>query len=126
MVAGIPAVGSLWSVSGVSPAILMARFYEGWRGAVMDAVGALHEAQRWLRISTTRQLKEYFKKDLPQFAGEHLPQSSVAAFFKEVGLRAGLDERPFEHPYYWAGFIYICRVADRGARRVNITQSKRH
>ncbi len=73
----------------------------------MDAVGALHEAQHWLRTSTTRQLKEYFKKDLPQFAGERLPQSSAAAFFKDVSLRAGLDERPFEHPYYWAGFVYV-------------------
>ncbi|RMD62066.1 hypothetical protein D6833_07400, partial [Candidatus Parcubacteria bacterium] len=40
-------------------------------------------------------------------AGERLPQDSAAAFFKDVSLRAGPDERPFEHPYHWAGFVYL-------------------
>ncbi len=109
MVAGIPAVvGSLWSVADVSTAILMARFYELWRGEGLDTVQALREAQRWLRTSTTRELKEYFKQDLPQFAvPRQIAEKSAEAFFTEISLRAGPDERPFEHPYHWAGFVHL-------------------
>jgi CHAT domain-containing protein len=107
MVAGIPTViGSLWSVDDVSTAILMARFYELWRGERQEPLQALLAAQRWLRTSTTKQLKEHFKKDLPQFAHARLPEQSAEAFFQEVSLQAGDDERPFEHPFYWAAFTY--------------------
>jgi CHAT domain-containing protein len=90
----------------------MARFYELWRGERQEPLQALLAAQRWLRTSTAKQLKDHFKKDLPQFADQRLPEQkglpeqSAEAFFDEVTLRAGDDERPFEHPFYWAAFTY--------------------
>jgi CHAT domain-containing protein len=52
-VAGI--VASLWSVSGMSTMMLLARFYEVWGNTERDPAEALRRAQQWVRDTTNGQ-----------------------------------------------------------------------
>ncbi len=100
--AGVPSVVStLWPVADISTPILMDRFYSEHLGNGLDPASALHRAQDWLRMATAREL-------------------GLAETYKRVYLRSGrtdrdaykwmlyyqtkLDEKPFEHAYYWAAF----------------------
>lgn len=90
--AGVPGiVASLWSVTDLSCALLMARFYELWRDEGQAPAQALQAAQAWLRESTNAEKAEHF--------------SEVEAFY--VGLMLlEPDARDFSSPVNWAGFYY--------------------
>jgi CHAT domain-containing protein len=87
-------IGSLWSVSDVSTALLMRRFYELWRGGIGPSE-ALRRAQRWLRDISNEELLEAGYASAPQ-PGDWTPQ--VQAFWRKA--------RPYYHPYYWAAFTF--------------------
>jgi Uncharacterized protein conserved in bacteria len=97
------AVVSLWPVEDVSTSLLMEAFYRGliqYKGA---AARALAEAQSWLREGTAGRLglaERYEQMLATSGAGK-------VVFHRMRYFRAHPDERPFSHPYYWAGFIYI-------------------
>jgi CHAT domain-containing protein len=106
MVAGFSAaIGTMWSVSDGSTALLMARFYDNWlRGEVAPAE-ALRQAQNWIRASTVQQLREYVRacigsRDqqgwMPTSAGEQL-----LAYLSTVTAQDAL-----RHPFYWGAFVY--------------------
>jgi len=102
-VAGV--VASLWSVSDVSTMMLMARFYELWRGAGLEPAEALRQAQFWVRDTTNGQKAAYFKGFLPEFAGERLPLYVADVLYK-ASVMARSEENDFEHPFHWAAFGY--------------------
>jgi tetratricopeptide (TPR) repeat protein len=88
---------SLWKVDDRATAILMQRFYAnvlGIRPGVsqpMPKAEALSEAKCWLRGLTREQVDRELK---PLSRGEIVTTVEVP-----------IAAHPFEHPYYWAGFI---------------------
>jgi CHAT domain-containing protein/tetratricopeptide (TPR) repeat protein len=86
---------SRWKVDDTATALLMVRFYEnllGKRQGLKKGMGradALAEAGRWLRTLDRAEAV----KQAGRLAG------------KGATLPAG--QRPFEHPFYWAGFFLV-------------------
>ncbi len=119
--AGIPGVvGTLWSVSDLSTALLMIRFYEyHLQGDPQDGAGpmspgrALQAAQRWLRQVTADELTTYFAghkalADLRQqpAAAKLLPLQVAAEGVLHFGSMEP-EARPFhDQPYHWAPFVF--------------------
>ncbi|CAD5941797.1 CHAT domain-containing tetratricopeptide repeat protein [Planktothrix agardhii] len=88
-------VSSLWSVSDISTAILMIRFYQLLREGEEVAI-ALNYAQKWLRNATKAELLAWIDPGNKM----QLRQS-----LKEIKDH----EKPFASPYYWAAFCAIGR-----------------
>ena len=91
---------SLWSVSDLSTALLMVKFYQILQQGVAATV-ALNEAQRWLLGVTKKELEVWVKTN--------------EKFF-DVTLKMNLNRRLrqlddngklFQHPRYWAAFFAI-------------------
>jgi CHAT domain-containing protein/tetratricopeptide (TPR) repeat protein len=97
-------VSSLWSVSDVSTAMLMERFYRLWRMDGMSPALALREAQRWLRDSTNQEKADGYREDGPTPAGSPPAMSSSAQAFVTDGRSRAPAARTFEHPFWWAAF----------------------
>jgi CHAT domain-containing protein len=96
-VAGVAA--SLWSVSELSTTLLMTRFYELWQHEQLSPVEALRQSQQWVRDSTYGEMLNYCKLVVKD-------TRLVKRFRKEIGF-ARMDERGFEHPFYWGAFTYV-------------------
>jgi hypothetical protein len=103
-VAGV--VGNLWAVNEVSTAVLMARFYDLWRGEGLEPPEALRRAQIWLRDSTNAEKEAFFRQALPELGATRLAERTARAAFWDVVTRRP-DARDFAHPFYWAAFSYI-------------------
>jgi CHAT domain-containing protein len=88
-IAGVAA--SLWSVEDLSTMMLLARFYDFWRGDGLEPAEALQQAQIWVR-DTTSQNKAVFFKD-------HRPDLFDELIFSEP--------QKYAHPFYWAAFTYV-------------------
>src|SRR5205807_1397707 len=98
---------SLWKVDDRATALLMLRFYQNLLAgradlpAPLSKAAALAEAKRWLRElsaeEATRLLEQLpgGERGLEAVEGEPPPAGSPGA------------PRPYEHPFYWAGFILI-------------------
>jgi len=107
LLAGAPCVvSSLWSVSDLSTALLMERFYRNHLVDKMDFAAALQEAQVWVRELNIGEVAAY--------AAQCYRQSTQKEEEKKELLRYTLHYRylaernptlsPFAHPYYWAAF----------------------
>jgi CHAT domain-containing protein len=105
--AGSPSVvSSLWSVSDLSTAFLIIKFYENLHTMPSVAV-ALNQAQKWLRNLTSEefeQLQSKFKPQIEQIIA-HLPEGKPRAMAKAY-LKANLNRKPypFSDSFYWAVF----------------------
>jgi tetratricopeptide (TPR) repeat protein len=103
MQAGVPGVvGSLWSVSDMSTAMLMARFYYLWREEGIMPQESLRQAQVWLRDSSREQKKAYFRS-LAKQAGSRA--GAVRSFFTWLSYSEP-ETVDFSSPYFWAAFTY--------------------
>jgi CHAT domain-containing protein/tetratricopeptide (TPR) repeat protein len=125
--AGVPSViGTLWPVSDYSTAFLVTRFYELFLlGEPENNIApqlphnALFMAQRWLRDLSYEELSAYLEhhKQLKEqttspvisenYASTRLPISFLQNAIESVNKARMVnreEERPFAHPYYWAGF----------------------
>ncbi|MGB0561845.1 MAG: DUF3110 domain-containing protein [Spirulinaceae cyanobacterium] len=87
-VAGV--VASLWSVSDLSTMLLLTRFYDFWRNDNLEPAAALHQAQLWLRDTTSYEKAAFFQKSHPELIMKLAP----------------LEPDYFAHPYHWAAFTY--------------------
>ncbi len=87
----------LWSVNDRATGLLMTRFYQNWLGKrpglahPMPRAQALAEAKAWLRGLT--------QQDVEKQLGIETRGGVV------TDTRKPVSDHPFEHPYYWAGFI---------------------
>ncbi|MBD2251167.1 CHAT domain-containing protein [Nostoc parmelioides FACHB-3921] len=98
-------VSSLWTVSDLSTAFLMMKFYENLQ-TINNVSLALNQAQEWLRNLTTEEFAALLVKYHPQieeiFAQLPKEKQPVArAILKRTSKR---KPHPFAAPFYWAGF----------------------
>ena len=93
-------VVTLWPVHELPTRLLMERFYAAWRQNANAAV-ALQAAQGALRSLTVAQL------------GERLRSFGLAEVqvVDQIELFTTMlpGDHPFDHPYYWAGFLLVGR-----------------
>jgi CHAT domain-containing protein len=100
-VAGV--VASLWSVSDMSTALLMTKFYQNvttlWQeqGTQASIAPALQATQCWLRDATKEELQEWANQ----------LSLSPAQRVQFMVLFNTMPERPFSSPFYWAAFCAI-------------------
>lgn len=126
-------LGTLWPVSDIASALLIARFYELHIDKGLRPAAALHEAQAWLRQATNADLTAYVQEasDAGRMARSHADATRAAMSAENLkrGRNSGAVEwlapassrmdsvakeapppqtlaRPFAHPYFWAGFVY--------------------
>jgi CHAT domain-containing protein len=93
-------VSSLWTVSDLSTAFLMVKFYENLLSQTSAAI-ALNQAQIWLRNITKKELQEWISEN----------KISLGATLN-ISLRRRLhqmsdNEQPFKSPFHWAAFCAI-------------------
>jgi len=107
MIAGIPCVvSSLWSVPDISTALMMERFYSNLIVEKMDIPLALQDAQLWVRELTSKQVADYVEKCYRSGRWEGKSKEIIKQY-RELYLdmaEKSPDEKPFQHPYYWAAF----------------------
>lgn len=100
-------VGSLWSVSDLSTALLMKRFHQNLYRRNLSKAKALQEAQCWLRDLPVNRVHELLDEKRREWT-----QGDVRERLAAINLaKARLDElaasyggKPFAHPYWWAAF----------------------
>ena len=98
-------VATLWTVNDLSTTFLMIKFYENLiqqlkKTSKLNVAIALRDAQLWLKQVDKTQLEKW------------LPNIPLTDPNHEAELEDWLSERqpnikPFESPYYWAGFCAI-------------------
>ncbi len=112
--AGAPAViSSLWSVEDVSTALLMYQWYQNVFRGKMPRGCALNEARQWLRTlsgagvkcTLARITKEIKKRNATADSGFYEKMLQALRHEKNRYSYRDFKSRPYEHPYYWAGFI---------------------
>jgi len=108
--AGVPCVvASLWCVHEISTALIFERFYTYHLSHGLDVATALRAAQLAVREMTVAQVADYFDectKRRSQRNNELL--HALACDYRNWSLQQP-HERPFAHPYYWAGFVSVGR-----------------
>jgi CHAT domain-containing protein/tetratricopeptide (TPR) repeat protein len=101
---GAQAVTStLWAVNDRSTAVLVAEFYRLLLTEGQHPASALESARRFLRDATARELAEWFERRYDDSGGTDRAAYEAAADFRS---RHNPAERPYPHPFYWAGFVY--------------------
>jgi CHAT domain-containing protein/tetratricopeptide (TPR) repeat protein len=102
--AGVPGVVStLWPVNDLSTALLTAEFYRRHLAEGQEPAEALRGAQLWLREATAEEMKLSERyEELYRASG----RQDVGALRWMRFYRANPQNRPFAHPYYWAGFVF--------------------
>ena len=92
--AGAPSViATLWNVNDLASSLLMRRFYVELLGGGHSAAEALRCAQLWLRDATVADLSSY--------------DSSPVDARRWRLLGADSEDRPYENPYFWAGYFLV-------------------
>jgi CHAT domain-containing protein/tetratricopeptide (TPR) repeat protein len=101
-------IGSLWSVPGLATALLMLRFYEGWRVDGLPPAKALRAAQMWVRDTTTADKIAYLES-LDRGAAVATGGTPADRLFRAIVLDPALNpsERGHQSPYHWAAFAYV-------------------
>jgi CHAT domain-containing protein/tetratricopeptide (TPR) repeat protein len=114
-------LGTLWPVSDAATALLIGKFYELHIENGASPPAALRGAQLWLREATSEDLEGFAKvasargllpsRHLAEIEaalsgkGEEHPRSLTGSESGAVTGSVG-EQRPYENPYFWAGFIY--------------------
>ncbi len=94
-------IGSLWKVDDCSTAYLMTKFHEIIkRSANKNVPSALKEAQEWLRNATNAELEQF-----PLQRGQTRDFGRLSD--REIAENRSPDHKPYDSPYYWAGFCAI-------------------
>lgn len=108
-------VATLWPVDDYATSLLMYRFYQNLVGSdqhsddpgdrsVPRPSEALREAQTWLRQLTHEEVSQ-LRSLQPNNAAIALARGDIVPARGRIVKRETVEPRPFEHPYYWAGFV---------------------
>jgi len=101
LVAGTPAVIiSLWEVNAVSTAFLMIEFYHNLH-AGLTVAEALNKAQLWLRDVTKVELEQWISDKQLRLSRKQ------RAKLEQLSIELSPKDKPFQQPYYWAGFCAV-------------------
>ncbi|OPX95692.1 MAG: CHAT domain protein [Syntrophorhabdus sp. PtaB.Bin006] len=104
--AGAPGVlSTLWPVDDLSTMLLMEHFYEGHIHGGFTPAESLRGAQLWLRDLSADVLRRRLSEMRKQLGPDHPSASTVGRQFRRFAEMEP-EERPFAHPYYWAGFTF--------------------
>ena len=98
----VGAIGTLWKVNEISTAMILGRFYYFHLNRKQEPGAALCSAQKWLRDISYQEFR--------QFAEQNLYDDDECRYLAvEILNEIENDgkEYPFNHPYYWAGFILV-------------------
>ncbi|MEO1432426.1 MAG: CHAT domain-containing protein [Cyanobacteria bacterium J06633_8] len=96
-------VSTLWAVDDFSTAILTIKFYENIQNSTStnNIALALNQAQNWFRQITIEQLRQWIDENKNMTADNKLKIKQRLAEYNNP------QEKPFEKPYYWAGFYAV-------------------
>jgi CHAT domain-containing protein/tetratricopeptide (TPR) repeat protein len=97
-------VASQWAVRGLPTALLMARFYQHWKGEGAAPSQALRDAQRWLRDSTNGEKAALLNPARRAAVG--MPAATARVLWREL-IRRPASARDFAHPTAWAAFAHV-------------------
>jgi CHAT domain-containing protein len=107
-------VASLWAVDDLATALLMRQFYRAWNQGALPVAKALQQSQSWLRTRSREQVEDALNELdalwAPWAAQTDDPDMQHRAMQQYWEIRASrkrlqqMDDRPFAHPYWWAGF----------------------
>jgi len=106
MLAGSPCVlSSLWSVSDLSSALLMERFYNNHLKKGMSFAAALRDAQFWVRNLKAGEVASYSRQCYQEAIGsrDDIELLRYKNFYNNLAEKDP-NKCPFEHPYYWSAF----------------------
>ena len=93
-------VGSFWSPSDLSTALLMIKFYKNiYAGNTI--VVALNQAQIWLRDITVSELTRWIDEN------QQLSFDATSRMQLRRSLAKLQEGKPFGNPFHWAAFCYI-------------------
>ncbi len=99
-------ISTLWTVDETSSAWLMIYFYQQYRAGITAKI-ALKNAQQWLKIVTHKELIIWLNKLLEDQKNQIIDANIIALIKDESNQHQQNDPniQPYEHPYYWLGFI---------------------
>jgi CHAT domain-containing protein/tetratricopeptide (TPR) repeat protein len=110
-------MSTLWAVNDLSTALLIDRMYEAHLTYKATLANALRDAQRWLRTRTHADILAYI-------AARKVTFERLFASLEELKTRPAWARvshvRPFEHPFYWAGFV-VMDPTDADARSTTVS-----
>jgi CHAT domain-containing protein len=93
-------VSSLWTVSDLSTAFLMVKFYENLLSQTSVTI-SLNQAQRWLRDVTKMELLKWISEN--KFPLNKTLNTNLLRKLNQMSD----NEKLFESPFHWAGFCAI-------------------
>jgi CHAT domain-containing protein len=106
LLAGVSGViASLWAVGDRSTMLLMTRLHELWTQNDGDPCAALRAAQLWLRDTTNGEKADWWAERSAALREKHARPETLSQVAGALAAEAA-DERSFQHPFHWAGFVY--------------------
>jgi len=93
-------VSSLWEVDANATALFMVKFYKELQHQT-NIVLALNTAQRWLRDSTIKEIRNW----LNHSAFSRVWQLELDKYFAKIITDSDENVKPFASPYYWSAFF---------------------
>jgi CHAT domain-containing protein len=86
-------IATLWEVNQLAAAIVVAKHYSLLHAGKHQGVASLNEAARQIMVMSQDEVIAWVRQFIPDRAG---------AWESEIRK---MDDPPFNHPYYWAGFF---------------------
>lgn len=94
-------VSSLWTVNEITTSLLMIYFYRQIEKGKTPKI-ALARAKKWLINLTYRKLERFYRFSFSQLSEGDSSRIILEAYLKSIENN---QDKLFDHPYYWAGFI---------------------
>ena len=111
--------GTLWSVSDFSTSLILIKAYEELIKKQKSKIQALRVAQIWVRELKAKEIIEILERYIDEISTQNYSKENnlglrgvedyIYIWEKHIKILKKLnkDEKPFNHPYYWAGFSCV-------------------